>query len=91
VPPNANPFPHLPFQVVHADRARLNGGGKPGRRELANRAQAAQHFIRIRTAVASLQTKWLAVERERTDNHLPNLPSDKPLILIVEEETCKHP
>jgi hypothetical protein len=87
VPPNDNPFPHLPFSVVYADRARLHGGGQPGRRELAIKGQVAQHFAKMNTAVTSLQTKWTRIAQQRDALNLPALPPDKPLLILVEEDT----
>lgn len=87
MPPNGSPFPHLPFSVVYSERAYLHPGGKPGRRSLENVGRIPQHVAAIRTAVQSLQDKWVRVAAERAGDNLPNLPDDKPLVLLVDEKT----
>lgn len=83
---NANPYPHLTFQVVHQGRARLTGGGQPSRREQENKENRPRHAEKLRTAARSLVTRWHTIERERTAQGLPNLPAGRPLILLIEED-----
>ncbi len=87
MPPSDNPFPHLPFSVIYENRAHLTGGGKSGRRALENMGRIPQHVASIRAAVKSLQDKWVFMAVERANNHLPTLPEDKPLVLLVDEKT----
>lgn len=87
MPPSVNPFPHLPFSVVYSERAYLHSGGKPGRRSVENMGRIQQHAASIRAAVQSLQDKWVRVAAERAGENLPNLPDDKPLVLLVDEKT----
>lgn len=84
---NANPYPHLTFQVVHQGRARLTGGGKRGRLTLENNARRPQHAQKLRTATRSLIRRWHTIQREREEQGLPPLPAGRPLILRIDEFT----
>ncbi len=84
---NVNPFPHLSFQVVHEGRARLTGGGKTGEREKLNRADRPHHADGLRNSVAALSARWRMLDVERTNFNLPDLPTGKPLVLLVEEDS----
>ena len=83
---NDNPFPHLAFQVVHADRARLTGGGKPGSRTEEYKKHRAQHAARLHAAAQTLSVRWRATEEKRAVLGLPRLPAGQPLLLLVEED-----
>jgi hypothetical protein len=84
---NANPYPHLTFHVVHQGRARLTGGGKPGRLTRENNQQRPQHAQKLRTAARSLVRRWHNIQREREEQGLPALPAGRPLILQVDDST----
>ncbi len=80
-----NPFPHLKFQVVHSDRARLNVGGKPNPLTLQFKNQRPQHAARLHSAAKKLSALWHAVEIDRSARGLPNLPAGRPLLLLVDD------
>lgn len=84
---NVNPFPHLKFQVVHEGRARLGGGGKPGKRELEIKKNPPLHVDGLRNAVSTLSSRWRELDRQRAALDLPTMPRGKPLLLLVEENS----
>ena len=83
---NDNHFPHLKFQIVHADRARLSGGGKPGQRTEENKKNRSQHAARLHAAARNLSLQWHTLEKGRNASGLPNLPKGRPLLLLIDEK-----
>ena len=85
MPPNNNPFPHLPLVLRYDGAARSPKRNIPGdARTDAAKADRPRHSGTLRTSATDVSSAWKLRIADRDKKNLPTLPRNVPLLLEVD-------
>lgn len=78
--------PHLELVLRDTGRAKLQGGGNPGRQTRVNLKDRPTHAARLRAQGSAIASEWRTQQQVRLEEGRPQVPAGMPFLIQVDVE-----